>query len=301
MHTGTKPGDYAQLIYETPAPKVARIVMNQPARRNAQGIAMTYELDDAFKRASHDDDINVIILAGAGDHFNAGHDLSGSEPLMPTAEESRGLWGQYGGPGWEGFYSREKEIYLDITERWRNAPKPTIAEIQGAVVAGGVALAWACDLIVCSDDARFRDNTGSDMGVPGVEFFQHSFELGARKAKEWMFTGDWLSAQDAEKRGMINHVVPRVELSAFTLDLAKRIAAQNRFVLKLLKESINNAQDVMGRKNAMNFSFALHQIGHLQNMLVHGLPLDTARLHPNLRILLEKAMQGWKSGAQKSG
>jgi len=300
MHdTGTKSGNYTQLIYETPAPAVARILMNQPAKRNAQGVAMTYELDDAFKRACHDDDINVIILAGAGDHFNAGHDLSGSEPLMPTAERSRGLWGQYGGAGWEGFFSREKEIYLDITERWRNAPKPTIAEIQGCVVAGGVALAWACDLIVCADDARFRDNTGSDMGVPGVEFFQHPFEVGVRKAKEWMFTGDWLTARDAEKRGMVNHVVPRVELSTFTLDLARRIAAQNRFVLKLLKESINNAQDVMGRKTAMNFSFALHQIGHLQNMLVHGLPMDTARLHPSLRNLLEKAMQTWNADSQK--
>lgn len=301
MHdTGAKSGDYTQLIYETPAPKIARLVMNRPAKRNAQGIAMTYELDDAFKRACHDDQISVIILAAAGDHFNAGHDLSDSEPFMPTAEKSRGLWGQYGGPGWEGFYSREKEIYLDITERWRNAPKPTIAEAQGAVVAGGLALAWACDLIVCADDVRFRDNTGSDMGVPGVEFFQHPFEVGVRKAKEWMFTGGWLSAQDAEKRGMVNHVVPRAELSAFTLDLAKRIAANDRFVLKLLKESINNTQDEMGRRSAMNFSFALHQIGHLHNMLVHGAPLNLSRLNPSLSRLLEKLIQEWKASAQKS-
>jgi len=286
------PEEYQHIRYETPAPKVARIVMNRPEMRNAQGNVMTYELDAAFKRACHDDDVNVIILAGAGEHFNAGHDLStfknDSRPL--TGEGSVGLWGQYGGPGWEGDYSREKETYLEMTERWRNAPKPTIAEVQGAVVAGGVMLAWACDLIVCSDDARFRDNTGGDMGVPGVEFFQHPFELGVRKAKEWLFTAGWITAQDAEKRGMVNQVVPRSELPTATLELAKKIAASDRFILKLMKESINHAQDVMGRKQAMDFSFALHQIGHLQNMLLHGLPIDVTRLPPQVRARIETAL-----------
>lgn len=278
---------YQQLIYETPAPKVARIVMNRPDKRNAQGMVMTYELDDAIKRACHDDDINVIILAGAGDHFNSGHDLSGTERGNPTAEESIGLWGNFHGPGWEGSYSREKEIYLEITERWRNAPKPTIAEIQGAVIAGGNMLAWACDLIVCADDARFRDNTAAEMGVPGVEFFQHPFEMGVRRAKEWLFLADWLSAEEAKRLGMVNHVVPRAELTGFTLDLAKRIAQQDRFVLKLIKESINHAEDVMGRRQAMQFSFALHQVGHLQNMLLHGMPIDASRLPPGLRARFE--------------
>lgn len=298
--TTVKQSDYTQLIYEVPAPKVARIVMNRPEKRNAQGMTMTYELDAAFKRACHDDEINVIILAGSGEHFSAGHDLSGTEPMMPTVDQSRGLWGQFGGPGWEGHYSREKEVYLDITERWRNAPKPTIAEIQGSTIAGGLMLAWACDLIICADNARFRDNTGGEMGVPGVEFFQHPFELGVRKAKEWLFTADWLSAQDAEKRGMVNHAVPQAELSRFTLDLAKRIADKNPFTLKLLKESVNHAQDVMGRKEAMNYSFALHQIGHMQNMLSHGFMIDITRLSPSVRAHLERRKEANKAGREPS-
>ena len=281
--------DYQQLIYENPAPGVARIVMNRPDKLNAQGVVITYELDDAFKRACHDDGVNVIILAGAGKHFNAGHDLSSDGPVMPTVEQSRGLWGQYGAAGWEGFYAREKEIYLEITERWRNAPKPTIAEIQGAVVAGGLMLAWACDLIVCADDARFRDNTAAEMGIPGVEFFQHPFEMGVRKAKEWLFTGDWLSAVEAERLGMVNHVVPRAELSARTLDLATRIAGKNPFTMKLVKEAVNQSQDLMGRKSAMTAAFSLHQIAHMQSMLVHGFPIDVSRLHPSLRAQLEAA------------
>jgi enoyl-CoA hydratase len=142
---------------------------------------------------------------------------------------------------------------------------------------------WACDLIVCAEDARFRDNTAADMGVPGLEFFQHSFEMPPRLAKEWLFTSDWLDAASARQRGMINHVVPRAELSSFTLALASKVAKQNRFILKLIKESINGAQDAGGRRQAMNYSFALHQIGHLHNMLVHGYPIDMAGLAPALQ------------------
>lgn len=280
---------YEQIRYETPAPHVARIVMSRPEKLNAQGVVMTYELDDAFKRACHDDDVHVIILAADGKHFNAGHDLSGEGPTLPSAQQAVGLWGQYKARGWEGLYAREKEMYLEITERWRNAPKPTIAEVHGAVVAGGMMLAWACDLIVCSEDARFRDNTAAEMGVPGVEFFQHPYELGVRKAKEWLLTGDWLTAGEAERRGMVNHVVPRDQLSAKALELAKRIAANNRFTMKLVKESMNRSQDLMGRKQAMDAAFLLHQLGHTHNMLVHGFPIDISRLHPSVRAQLEKA------------
>ena len=286
---------YEQVIYEEPAPKVARIVMNRPGRRNAQGITMTYELDDAFKRACHDDGINVIILAAAGDHFNAGHDISGEGPRNPPADKVAGLWGgDYGGVGWSGAYAREKEIYLEITERWRNAPKPTIAEIQGSVISGGIMLTWMCDLIVCSEDARFRDATAAEMGIPGAEFFQHPYEMSVRQAKEWLMTGGWMSAQDALRRGMVNHVVPREQLTAQTLALAETIAAKNPFTMKLVKQSINYAQDQMGRKASMDHAFHLHQIGHMQAMLTHGAPIDIGSLPPAMRANIEKLMSGAK-------
>ena len=155
--------DGAQVRYEVAAPRIARIVLDRAAKRNAQGTVMTYQLDAALRQACHDDDISVIILAAAGDHFSAGHDLSMTETRVPSSSERVSLWGEYGGPGWEGYYSREKEVYLEITERWRNAPKPVIAEVQGSVISGGLMLMWMCDLIVCADDARFRDNTGSDL------------------------------------------------------------------------------------------------------------------------------------------
>jgi enoyl-CoA hydratase len=282
--------EYEQLIYETPAPKVARIVMNRPSRRNAQGITMTYELDDAFKRACHDDKINVIILAAAGDHFNAGHDISGEGPRNPPRDKITSLWGDYETKGWRGQYDREKEIYLEITERWRNAPKPTIGEIQGSVISGGIMLAWLCDLIVCSDDARFRDATAAEMGIPGVEFFQHPYEMSVRQAKEWLMTGEWMSAEEAYRRGMVNHVVPRAQLTERTLELAKTIAAKNPFTMKMVKQAINFAQDQMGRKAAMDHAFQMHQIGHMQALLVSGIPIDIESLPPAMRANIEKAI-----------
>jgi enoyl-CoA hydratase len=275
-----------QVRYETPAPRVARIVMNRPEQRNAQGVTMTYELDAAFKHACHDDDIFVIILAGEGPHFSSGHDLSGAGPHTPTVEQSVGLWGQYDVPGWEGKFGREKEIYLDITERWRNAPKPTIAEVQGACIMGGAMLAWACDLIICSDDARFRD-MAAEMGGPGVEFFAHPWELGIRRAKEWLFTSDWMGAAEARQAGMVNQVVPRAQLSEFTLDLAARIAKKDRFALKLVKEAVNAAQDAMGRRQAMQTAFALHQLAHLNNMVRFGMAIDPSNLSPELKASVQ--------------
>lgn len=272
-----------QIAYEQPVPGIARIVMNRPERRNAQGVVMTHELDDAFRRACHDKDVKVIILAGAGEHFNAGHDLGIDEPADPTATNARGFWGEFDADGWEGTYSREHELYLDAIERWRGLPKPVIAEVQGAVVSGGLMLVWMCDLIVCAEDARFRDTTAADMAVPGVEVLQHGYEMSIRQAKEWLFTGEWMDAATALRRGMVNHVVPRDALRQATLELAQRVAKTDRLTLKLIKEAMNATQDAMGRQQAVRHGFALHQIGHLHNMLAHGYPVDISRLNPSLQ------------------
>jgi enoyl-CoA hydratase len=178
--------------------------------------------------------------------------------------------------------AREKEIYLGLSERWRNIPKPTIAAVQGKCIAGGLMLAWPCDLIVVSDDAQFLDNT-VEMGVGGVEYFAHPWEVGVRKAKEMLFTADWLSAAEAKALGMVNHVVARAELDAFVLALAERIAKKPAFALKLAKEAVNAADDAAGRVSAMNTAFALHQLAHSHNMQVHGMMIDPTGVSPAVR------------------
>jgi enoyl-CoA hydratase len=264
---------WEQVRYEQPATQIARIVMARPEARNAQALQMTYELAAAFDRAAHDDAVKVIILAGDGPHFSAGHDMGGDAGKTWRDFPTIGVWAGFDAPGMEGRFGREKEIYLELCERWRNLPKPTIAAVQGVCVAGGLMLAWACDLIVAAEDARFKDPT-LEFGVCGAEFFMHPWELGVRKAKEWLFTADWLSAEEARERGMVNRVVPGERLSAEVMDLAERVARKPSFALKTTKEVLNQVQDGMGRRNSMLHSFALHHLCHAHNELVHGALVD---------------------------
>jgi enoyl-CoA hydratase len=260
--------------YEEPFTHVARIVLNRPDARNAQNTKLLYELNSAFDHAAQDDNIKVVILAGAGKDFSAGHDLH-EDPrgVDYSPYKAVGTWCGFGCAGAEGHYSREKEIYLGFSERWRNFAKPTIAEVQGKCIAGGLMLIWPCDIIIASDDAQFLDNT-VNMGLPGAEFFNHPYELGVRKAKELLFTSGWWSAQEAHRLGMVNHVVEREKLSDFTLEIAKRIAQQPLMALKTVKEAVNAAQDAAGRSSAMQTQFALHQLGHSHNMQVFGFLID---------------------------
>lgn len=265
---------FTTVLYETPAPKVARITLNRPDSRNAQDSKLLYELNDAFDQAAKDDGVSVIILAANGPHFSSGHDLREKEPIGALADHRTvGTWCGFTCAGAEGWMAREKELYIGLSERWRNIPKPTIAQVQGKCIAGGLMLVWPCDLIIASRTASFADNTAS-MGMPGVEYFGHPWELGPRKAKELLFTSDWLSATEAAQLGMVNHVVPDAELGDFTLDLATRIAKKPLFALKLAKESVNAMEDAQGRISAMQTAFAYHQLGHSHNMQVHGMPID---------------------------
>ncbi|MCX4092655.1 enoyl-CoA hydratase [Nocardia sp. alder85J] len=260
--------------YEVPVPKIARITLNRPDRRNAQDTELLYALNDAFDRAAHDDDIVVIVLAAAGPHFSAGHDLREPDPLHAHARyRTVGTAAGFTEPGAAGVVAREEEIYLGFSERWRNIPKPTIAEVHGKVIAGGLMLAWPCDLIVAAEDAEFIDNVVA-MGVNAVEFFNHPYEFGYRKAKELLFTSGALSAAEAERLGMVNLVVPRAQLSVATMALAARIAEQPPFALKLAKQSVNAAQDAAGRPEAIRTAFALHQLAHSHNMQVHGMVVE---------------------------
>ena len=194
-----------------------------------------------------------------------------------SAFETVGTWCGFGCAGAEAQMAREKEIYIGFSERWRNIPKPTIAEVQGKVIAGGLMLVWPCDMVVAASNAEFIDNTVA-MGVCGAEFFNHPWEVGIRKAKEMLFTSDAVSAAEAKSLGMVNHVVDPDELTEFTMALAARIAEKPLFALKLTKEAVNAAQDAQGRSSAMQTSFALHQVCHSHNMQVHGMLIDPAFL-----------------------
>lgn len=263
--------DTARVRTEQPAPHVTRVVLARPDKRNAQDPAMLYELDAALAAAAADTATRVIILAADGPDFSSGHDLSApfTMPCAPTAT----LEGDFDAPGAEGHYAFECEAFLGLCRRWRELPKPTIAQVQGRVIAGGLMLVWPMDLVVAGSDATFADPV-SAFGTNGAEYFVHAYEVGARRAKELLFTGDAIDAREAHAIGMVNTVVEPDELERATLELATRIAARSPFGLRLAKASVNRSQDAQGLQQALDSAFALHNLGHANNLARFGSLID---------------------------
>ena len=237
---------------------IAVVTLDRPEARNAQNKAMTYQLDEAFTRAAFTDSVRCIVLAAEGPHFSAGHDLKGPGDYDA---EPRWVGGSWTRPGAEGLMAFEEDMYFHMCRRWHDLPKPMIAAVQGNVIAGGLMLVWVSDIIIAAEDATFRDMTVEFM-VNGVEWFSHPWELGVRKAKELLFTGDPISAHDAHLAGMVNHVVPNDELLDRTFEMARKIARKPSFALKLAKMSVNQALDAQGFQTAQQAAFSLQHLGH---------------------------------------
>jgi enoyl-CoA hydratase len=245
---------------------IAYVQMNRPRYRNAQNSAMTYALDAALYRAADDDGVKVVVLAGAGAHFSGGHDIGTPErDHLRSFDRRAGLWPDHTTrTGADSRMARESEVYVGMCRRWRDMPKPTIAMIQGACIAGGLMLAWSCDLIVASEDAYFADPV-LRMGIPGVEYFAHPWQLGPKVAKEFLFLGEPITARRGYEVGMVNRVVPRTELAGETHALAARIATMPSFGLALTKRAVNAAEDLMGLQHGVDVAFALHHVAHAHN------------------------------------
>jgi enoyl-CoA hydratase len=267
----------AEVTYETDAPvryavegAIAWVSMNRPRFGNAQNSQMTYALDAAFRRAVDDDAVKVVVLKGEGKHFSAGHDIGTPGRDVVRSFERRQLWYDHvNKPAAEFLYVREQEVYLGMCRRWRELPKPTIAMVHGACIAGGVMLAWVCDLIVAAQDAYFQDPVVR-MGIPGVEYFAHAFELPPRIAKEFLFLGERMTAERAHQYGMVNRIVQREVLEAETRTIANGIAEMPRLGLALTKQAINHVEDLRGKRTAMDAVFHMHHFAHAQNDLVSG-------------------------------
>ncbi|MBQ0825077.1 enoyl-CoA hydratase [Streptomyces tagetis] len=263
---------FERIRYDVPVHGVARITLARPETRNAQDYQMLHELDRAFQQATLNDDVRVIVLAADGPHFSSGHDLLGN--ATGADFEPHCMTGGYLQPGQAGPMANEEESYLGMCWRWRNVPKPTIAQVQGKVIAGGLMLVWPCDLIIASEDATFADPTVA-LAVNGHEYHTHLWELGARKAKEMLFRGHALTARECERLGMINHVVAPDDLEEFTLEMASEIAQRPAFGLKLAKMSVNQGLEAQGQLNALHTAFALRQTGHANARAVFdGIPVD---------------------------
>ena len=167
-----------------------------------------------------------------------------------------------------------------VDELWRRvtASGRPLAVVTGASSGIGFELAKqfaqnGFDLVIAAEDAQFSDPVVA-FGVNGHEYFVHPYEVGARKAKQMLFTGEALSAAEAHRLGMVNEVVPRDQLEAYTLEMATKVASQPLMGLKLAKMSVNQALDNMGMWNTIQAAFGLHHLGHSHNSQRFGMMVD---------------------------
>jgi enoyl-CoA hydratase len=258
--------ELTQATYEV-VDAVAVISLNRPEAANAQSKKLLEELDQAWQEADRDPAVKVIVLKSNGKHFSAGHDMSSTKNMSEPVE-----WHA------DTHYDWETKHYLHYAKTWRAIPKPSIAAVQGKCIAGGLMLCWPCDLIVAADNAQFSDPVLM-MGICGVELHAHTWEFGPRKAKELLFTGDAITAQQAEQLGMVNKVVPLDELVSATMALANRIARNDAFSLRMAKRAVNQTLDIQGYTNSIDAIFDMHQLGHARAALVTGGIPSLAGLH----------------------
>jgi enoyl-CoA hydratase len=262
----------SHILYET-LDRVAVITLDRPRQANAQDPALLVDLDAAFMRASDDDEVRVIVLKANGKHFSAGHDLNAA---LLDEEPFASIFADIPNHGLLKVYNWEAKHYLGYSRKWRDIPKPTIAAVQGACIAGGLMLAWPCDLIIAAEDARFSDPVVR-MGIGGVEYHGHTWEFGARKAKEMLFTGAFIDAAEAQRLGMVNRVVPRDQLEQETLKLAAEIATMHPHALQMAKRAVNQTLDIQGQYSALQSVFDMHSLGHANAWAQCGRP-NTAGL-----------------------
>ena len=233
---------------------VATITLNRPDAANAQSMELINELDAAFDRADADDAVRVVVLAANGKHFSSGHDLK--ELVGPDSAELREIRSTP-----EGKFHHEQSMYVDKCRRIHDFRKPTVASVQGKCVAGGLMLACMCDIIIAADDAVFS-NPVLRMSGAAVELLVEPWELGIRKAKEFLLASEELGADEAMQLGLVNRVVPRDELAAKTAEMAERIALVPPITAEIVKASINNVAELMGKSDSWRYHFMAHHFAH---------------------------------------
>ncbi len=249
---------------------VAWLTLNRPEVANAQDTGLIDELDAALDRADADDEVHVVVLAANGKHFSSGHDL---KALVGDAEPDE--WRKLRDTP-EGKFRHEQVMYYGRCKRLHDFRKPTIAAVQGSCIAAGMMLACMCDLIVAADDAVFQ-NPVLRMTGAGVELLVEPWELGIRKAKEFLWTGEKIDAAEAWRLGMVNKVVPAAELRQRTAELAQRVAGVPPATAQVVKDSINHTATLMGKEASWKYHFMAHHWMHNTSTALSALEARKAK------------------------
>jgi len=223
-------GTYRYILTEI-TDGIAQVTLNRPRYRNGQSTELLVELDAAILAAGADPKVRVIVLAGAGDHFSAGHDLG-------TPDEQAFRAANPIDPGIRGFYDRTWRLYVDMCLRWRNVPTPMIAAVQGYCIFGGWMVASTADIVFAADDAMFLGSL--------FQYFSIPWDIPPRRAKEILFQGRFVNAEQARELGLVNRVIPRARLMQDVLAYARDVAQNDPQQMRLVKLAVNQAQDAQG-------------------------------------------------------
>jgi enoyl-CoA hydratase len=247
---------YETVVYEKVEEKIFRLTLNRPEKLNALSPKLLGEFDLVLNEFEADREASVLIIRGSGRAFCAGYDLQGTQQ-----------------PG-SGFTVSSDRINLHkIIERWQrlwSIGKPTIAQVHGYCLAGATELAGHCDLVFASEDAQFGHPAGRSLGIlPTLSMWP--VLIGPRKAKEFFFTGDLMSAQEALASQLVNRVHPKEQLEAETLAYARRVALVPVELLALHKAAVNRWLDIQGiralEQSAADIDCLAHQTDAVKNWM----------------------------------
>lgn len=242
-------GELSTLTYghQPGEPRIARITLNRPQRLNAINERLPAELRRAVERAEADDDVHVVVLAGAGRAFCAGYDLQefGSGQVEHPCQQERHPWEP------TEDYAVMKRYTEDFMSLWR-CRKPTVVAVRGVALAGGSDIAMCSDLLVMAEDAKIGYPPARVWGCPTTAMW--TYRLGPMRAKQLMFTGDMIDGRTAVQWGLATLAVPDAQLEEATLALARRIAGVPRAHLAMHKMVVNQAMLTMGLEQTQMFA-----------------------------------------------
>jgi len=242
---------YDTIVYEAAQERVFRVTLNRPEKLNAMSDRLLAELDSALLEFERDPSASVLIIRGAGRAFSAGYDLTPSRADGAATGAST--------------VTEDRWAMRKLVERWQrlwNLPKPTIAQVHGYCLAGATELAGHCDLVFAADDAQFGHPAGRSLGViPTLSMWPYL--IGMRRTKEFLFTGDSMSAAQALEYGLINRVVACERLEEEVAAYARRVAQVPLDMLTLHKAATNRFFELMGvyaaEQSASEFDAIAHQ------------------------------------------
>jgi enoyl-CoA hydratase len=237
------------LLVDDPAPKVRRLTLNRPEKRNALNDDLRASLFDALRGADRDHEVSVIIVRGAGPCFSAGYDLGsgGNHGVERSIATVDGWWSRHVVNNW--------------FEMWDMAT-PIIAQVHGYCLAGGTELATACDLVYVAEDASIGYPPVRLMSPPDMQW--QTWMMGLRHGMEALLTGDSMTGVEAAARGFANRAHPVDELEAAVLAIAERVAKVPPDLLALNKRSAHRAMEAMGIRAGIRAGADIQALGFHQ-------------------------------------